>query len=176
MRKTPSFLIILLCLFLCGCESIPKQALAMVGITLENRQMQTRYFESDNELTILSACSSVLQDLGFNLDESETELGLIVASKDRDATDAGQVVLAIALAAFTGTAVPVDATQKIRASIVTCPSSETENRMAVRVTFQRIVWNTQGNISKLEMLNSPEMYQGFFEKLSKAVFLEEHAI
>jgi len=51
---------------------------------------------------ILSAVAAVLQDLGFNLDESETKLGVVVASKDRDAVEAGQVVGAIVMAALFG--------------------------------------------------------------------------
>ena len=75
-----------------------------------------------------------------------------------------------------GTYAPYDQKQKIKASIVTSPAGETETRTSVRVTFQRIVWNTDGQISRLERLNDAEMYQGFFDKLSKAIFLEAQGI
>lgn len=121
---------------------------------------------------ILSACAGLLQDLGFNIDESETKLGLIVASKQRSAVDAGQVAAAVLVAVLTGVATPTDKEQKMRASIVTRPVGEDGGSIAVRVTFQRIVWNTQGKVTKMEGLSDPKAYQEFFDKLSKAVFLE----
>ena len=155
---------------------IPKEALRLTPESLQQRQTQSRYFDTDDEAAILSASAAVLQDLGFNLDESETDLGVLVGSKQRDATEAGQVAGAIILAIFTGAVIPIDDHQKIRASLVTKPSGEEEKRVTVRITFQRIVWNTDGNISRNESIDEPEIYQEFFSKLSKSVFLEAHAI
>ncbi len=159
-----------------GCGGIPKDALSMNAATLEDRQIQTRMFDTSDEIKILSASASLLQDLGFNLDESETDLGLIVVSKDRTAIEFGQVLLMATLSAFSGTSAVYDYEQKIRASVVTSPVGEAEDRIAVRVTFQRVVWNNYGQVSRREKLNDPEMCQEFFEKLSKSVFLEAHGI
>jgi hypothetical protein len=154
---------------------IPKEALQITEQTLAERQMQTRKFETSDEKMVLSAVAGLLQDLGFNLDESETQLGLVVGSKKRDATEAGQVVFAIFAAAF-GAYTPIDKVQILRASVVTRPTGENREHTAVRVTFQRIVWNSDARVSKAEALKDPEQYQEFFEKLSKSVFLEAHAI
>ena len=159
-----------------GCGGIPKDALSMNKATLEDRQLQTRLFDTSDEEKVLSASAGVFQDLGFNLDESETDLGLIVGSKDRGATEAGQVFLAIMVSAIGGTTAVYDTTQKIRISLISSPAGENGERIAVRVTFQRVVWNNYGQVSRRERLNEPEMYQEFFDKLSKAVFLEAHGI
>lgn len=120
--------------------------------------------------------AGVLQDLGFNIDESETRLGIIVASKDRSAVSGGQVAGAVILALL-GAPTAIDKTQKTRVSLVARPASMASDTNAssghlVRVTFQRIVWNTQNQVSRIESIEDALIYQEFFEKLSKSVFLE----
>ena len=93
---------------LIACQQrIPKEALQLSPESLADRQLQTRLFETNDEAMLLSASAALLQDLGFTLDESETGLGVIVASKDRDATEAGQVVMAVAFALL-GANMPID--------------------------------------------------------------------
>ena len=145
----------------------------MSEVTLQQRQLQTRRFDTKDEKKILTAAAGLLQDLGYTIESSAVPVGMIMASKDREAVDAGQVAGAVVVAALFGTRVAVDSHQKIRVSLVTRPVPE---GIALRVTFQRIVWNTDNNISRLEFLDDPAMYQEFFDKLSKAVFLEAHSI
>jgi len=168
-------LIILTATSLVACvQTIPKEALQLTNESFELRQLQTRSFDTSSEKKLLTAGAGVLQDLGYNIDESEMDLGVIVGSKDRDATEAGQVVGAILIAALGGGTVPIDKDQKIRASLITHPSGKKTTKL--RVTFQRIVWNTQGQVSKTESIEDPKIYQEFFDKLSKAVFLEANEI
>ena len=162
---------------LVGCETIPKDALKLSPESLEQRSLQTRKYEGISEQDILAASAGVIQDLGFNLDESETKLGLMVGSKERGATDAGQVAAAVVLALFTGSVMEVDKNQLLRVSLVVRPTAENDDKNHfVRVTFQRTVWGTENNITRIEALDDPEMYLEFFDRLSKAVFLEGHKI
>lgn len=169
--------------FLSGCAgTIPSEALQWSPETVKFRQLQTRKFETLDEAKLLQAAAGVLQDLGFNIDESETRLGVLVASKKRDAKEAGQIVgsallfLVTCFGALYCAPMPVDETQKIRASIVTRPTDDQGQNTALRVTFQRVVWNTENEVSKTEPLDEPEAYQEFFNKLSKSIFLEAHEI
>ncbi len=162
---------------LTGCQQrIPADALILSPQTLEQRQIQTRRFDTNDEAKVLSACAGLLQDTGFNLDKSETKLGLIVASKERSAVSAGQIATSVILALLVGVYMPTDRNQTMRASIVTSPAGESGKQIAVRVTFQRIVRDENGKITKRESLVDPTMYQEFFEKLSKALFLEANAL
>jgi hypothetical protein len=158
-----------------SCQTgVPPDALKLSRESLERRQLQTRAFDTADETLLLQASAGVLQDLGFTLDESETELGVIVASKDRSAVEAGQVAGQIAMALLFGVYTPIDKNQKIRASLVTRPLNP--ERSAVRVTFQRMVWNDQGQVSKAEFIGDALIYQEFFDKLGQSIFLTGHSI
>lgn len=158
-----------------GCaQRIPETALALKPDTLALRQLQTRRFETTDEKMLLQAGAGVLQDLGFNIDESETKLGVIVGSKTRDATEAGQIAGAILVGVLFGVVPPTDKEQKIRASLISKPMDN--GSTTVRVTFQRIVWNNQGQISRTESVEDATIYQEFFEKFSKAAFLSANQI
>ncbi len=169
--------LLLFCCFaavLSGCASIPKEALTLSETSLSDRQMQSRKYEINDEAKILSACAGLMQDMGFNLDESETELGVIVGSKQRSAVDATQIFFAILVSAISGAPVPTDHEQTMRCCIVTHPLGDTH--IVVRVTFQRIVWDTSGQITHREGIKNPEVYQEFFDRLSKAIFLEGQSL
>ncbi|BCS88007.1 hypothetical protein [Pseudodesulfovibrio sediminis] len=239
------FLVLALTALMFGCApKIPKEALLLPPESMANRQMQTRQFETGNEEAVLLASNAVLQDLGFNLDETSTELGVVVASKNRDATDGGQVFLLALLGGLGNNPNAVnmaDATQLVKASLVvrglhqggeaedtdlsperieevrakvftvlyeglqeTFPKDaceriarsmaedtadilangldtllsvkDTPGSTAVRVTFQRVIFNKLGQINKQEQINDLEVYQEFFEKLSKSLFLEANQI
>lgn len=152
---------------------IPEDALKLSPTSLEDREKSTRRYDT-NESNVLSASAQALQDLGFQLDESETKLGVLVASKKSDATDYGQIGLMVAVALLGGGAQPVDKEQMFRASVVS--QSVGTKSTKVRVTFQRVVWNTQGQMTRIEAIHDPKYYQGFFDKLSESVFLEGHKI
>ena len=123
----------LICLsvfLLSACQaSIPKDALLLSPESLADRQMQTRRFETTDYKTMLSSAGAVLQDLGYNLDESDTTLGILVGSKISDATSGAQIAGSILMALLGGGAMPVDKEQHIRVAIVMreiAPSPPTE--------------------------------------------------
>lgn len=154
----------------CTPTTVPPEALQLSATAMQDRQMQTRRFGTKDEEKLERAAAQVLQDLGFQIDDSETKLGVIVASKSRDARETGQIVGAVVVAILFGVAMPTDKNQKIRASLVT-KQVDNGNDTIVRITLQRTVWNTRNEISKNEAINDPKIYQEFFEKLSQSVFL-----
>jgi len=164
-------------LLVAGCAvTTPQDALKLSPTSLMDRQLQTRVYEDVSEAEILSASVAILQDLGVKITEVETDLGLIVGEKMRDATEPAQIAGAIFLALF-GANTPIDDRQKIKFSLVTTPASSATvvSRWRVRLTIQRIVWNTQNQVSRIEALNDADIFAGFFEKLDKSLFLEQQS-
>ncbi len=181
-RNIPIFpCALLVYLVVSGCATgIPKEALELSPENLKIRQLQTRRYDTDEKKLLISS-ASLLQDLGFNIDESATDVGVITCSKRREAVSGSQVAAAIALALLTGAPPPVDKEQLIRVSVVTHPirvdeKDPSRNQTAVRVTFQRIVTNTQGQITRREGIIEEQIYREFFDKLSKSLFLEAQEI
>jgi hypothetical protein len=169
-----AFLLVLICLV--GCVGVsPEADLTLTPELLQQRQLQTRRFDTSDEQTILKTCTALLQDTGFNIDESETQLGIITGSKRRDATDPAQWALYI-VGAFFGVSIPPDDNQIMKVCVTTRRVGEGGKQVAVRVVFERIVFNTEQQISKIQALSDPKIYQSFFEKLAKALFLDAHDI
>jgi hypothetical protein len=162
--------------------------------TAQNQALQTRMFETTDEKELLSASAAVLQDLGFQIEESISDVGILRAAKERGAREYGQEINQ-ALIALISTAsiivggtivmVPVDVHQQINATLTTRRSDTDASRFSVRVLFHRSLWKGDGNVGdqyiapgqqKMEVILDQKIYQQFFAKLSKSVFLEAHKI
>ncbi len=178
----------------CVTHTQSEELFQLVPESAANRAIQTRFFETKNEAELLSASAAVLQDLGFQVEESVREVGFLRATKERSAREYGQDITRFAVFLLSTALVfveqspivmPVDLHQKIAAALVTRPVNLDATRQEVRVMFYRVVWKGEGSTGRqgippgeqrMEMLRDPVMYQTFFAKLSKAVFLEPFAL
>ena len=174
----------------CATPTTPAELFQLTPDSAKTLAMQSRLFETRDEVELLSASAAVLQDLGFQVEESVRATGFLRATKERSAREHGQditrfvvaiVSLPLALLQSGPLILPVDLHQKIGAVLITRPVNPASTRHEVRITFYRIVWKGDGaagdsavppGSQRMEMLRDPIMYQQFFAKLSKAVFLE----
>ena len=181
---------------LAGCvtRAHPEAFFQLTAESPGNKAMQTRLFETKDEAELLSASAAVLQDLGFQVEESVQDVGFLGATKERSAREYGQAISRFLIWIFStplilGRQLPimisVDLHQKIAATLVARPINPEGTRREVRIIFYRVVWKGDGQADrhyippgqqKMEMLRDPAMYQQFFAKLSKAVFLEAFAL
>jgi hypothetical protein len=114
--------------------------------------MQTRIYPTNDEIYILKACAELLLDNEFQVKEAESRLGWIDASKFK-------VVQNLNFYAF------------VNVSVVTLPVQGRSGAIAVRVIFYQV---TPGQ--GISMVKELAIYQEFFVKLSKALFLEAQQI
>ena len=115
--------LLILPIALTGCATtVPPDAFTVTKALLDQRQLQSRRFNGITEESALVSSSNVLQDMGYNLENSEVSLGVLTANKQRDATDAGEVVGAVVLALLFGVRAPVSKSQSIRVSLVIQPA------------------------------------------------------
>ncbi|MDH5498904.1 MAG: hypothetical protein OEY12_15830 [Nitrospira sp.] len=187
--KGRAFATIVALAFLSGCiaHTEPAELFALTPDIPKNRAMQTRMFETPNERELLSASAAVLQDLGFQVEESQRQVGFLRATKERSAREYGQYIrqVLVLILSLGKLMQPVDLHQKIAASLIARPLNAEATRQEVRIMFYRVVWQGDGQVDNqyippgeqhMEMIRDPEIYQQFFAKLSKAVFLEAHRI
>jgi hypothetical protein len=174
-KRRPGLAILLGTMFLAGCvapnPNWANQAAMKIGKprpdAIAIREQQTTRLDGVNEPAVLLEATQVLQDLGFNIEESAPRYGLLAGSKERDATETGQVVgqvaATVALAVLGVRYNPVwDTDQVVRVTLTTRPLQNRQT--AMRVSFERIVTNTEG-ASRVELLIGPEFAQGFFAKV-----------
>ena len=168
----------LLVTLLAGCVSandVAKQIGQPPADALKLRAMETRRYDTKDDNAVLSTASATMQDLGFIITESSLQGGLVTGSKQRDATEggqiAGQIALTVVLAVLGSYHQPVwDVDQTIQATIVAYPI-ENSKQTDVRVSFDRIVVDTNGT-RRPELIIDRGIYQEFFQKFSSAITLE----
>lgn len=151
MLASRSILSLSLCAALgCAASAPPPEALALAPIPRAEREMQTRVYAVEDVGTVLSACIAVLQNHGFSAEDQDHALGVIVAFKDGEA--AGHRT-------------------RLRASVAAQPAGEFGLETQLRVTFQRLAWNSRGRETAREAIRSEPEYAGFFDEVAEALDL-----
>jgi len=172
---------------LAACETLPRDAFRLSESALATREMQTREYASMTDTEILSASTAVLQDMGYAIEEVEEPLGVLSASKRADATNKleafGNLALDGMKCVFTlffgcdgENYGEIDDIQDIRLTLVSRPTLDNGSDVVVRITIQRVIWDKKGRLSEQQTITDGTVYASFFDKMSKAVFLEQEGV
>jgi hypothetical protein len=159
-------------LALAGCQATPAQqiaALTPTGAGTAARARQSRRFETSDRALMLQAALGALQDLGFTIDESNAETGVIVGSKTAGAQIRAQVTVRAAPSA------PGASASSASGSAPNSASSPAPGSI-VRATFQRYRPRPGAMLAVGETLDDPLLYQGFFERVAQLAFLTAQEI
>lgn len=68
-------------LILGGCAATTPMNITGAGTQLETRQIQTREYDTLDKAMTMRSVVATLQDLGFTIDQADTELGTITATR-----------------------------------------------------------------------------------------------
>lgn len=144
---------------------------------------QTRVFPTEDRNDVLLAGAAALQDMGFGITGGERRFGLLVGSKHADVEGAGVghaiaegavVATTLLLSLMVGedlvTDLPEQIGQQIHVSILVSPS-RTRPGTEVRISLDRDMIYDQG-YTVPDHTELPLVYEEFFDRVSKAVFLE----
>ena len=170
--------ILFLVILFSGCATTSKEMVKLEETSLKERQIQSRIYNTLDEKKVLSSSIETLQDMGFNIDEINRQFGVVTSSKTRDARETGQQIGLFVLAVLFGANImdSADPTQIIRTTVVTTPKAKSSKDMMVRVTLQRVMKNSKGLVIGVENIKDEKIFQAFFDKLSKSIFLEAQNI
>lgn len=163
-------LAILLVLVFLGAGCAPPQPKPPPMTQLQIRQMQTREFEVGDPLLVMKAMANVLQDLGYFIEEANSELGLMKARKEVDLESRDSYWFRVYLGQ--------DALYR-KTMIIDCSvnvSAFGKNKTRVRVIFSRKVLNQRGGAMQVGQVTNARVYQEFFAKVSKSVFIQKEKI
>lgn len=168
-----------------GCATAVSQPMILPEDMLAQRQLQTRQYDLVDEAQVLQACMALLQDMGFQIDEGASRLGVILGSKMRDANSltagerAGVALVALGLLAGGYTAplalLLVDKINaqpvRIDVGVFTRTPGEGGKRVAVRIVFRETAYK-DGRPALPHIVKDETLYREAFERLSKALLLE----
>jgi hypothetical protein len=171
----PGLLLIPL-LLIAGCASTAPNLFTRSEGASAQHALQSRQFETPDEERILTVCAVLLQDMGFQIDEAASALGVLSASKLRDANrltpgerfGVSVVQLGLLVGVYTAPLALflMDANKekpvKIEVGITTRKTSRDGGYVSISVAFK------ENDVH----ITDPAVYQAFFDQLSKALFVE----
>lgn len=156
MKKTLCLLLVAPFL-LSGCVTNGDQMAAFSSDVsqVQQRQIDSRVFEMDDETMLLQAVVGVLLDTGFKVTETNMAQGLVSAQKGKS----GFGLLA---------------GRDVRITVTTF--KVTDSSIRVRATLQDISTGVDPRYTRGEQVRDARVYQEFFDKLAQSLFLEANQV
>lgn len=139
---------------------------------LEVRAFQTYIFDTADNKLVMKAMFNALQDEGYVVRNAVIELGLITATREVDLapgryTDGGVGV-------FGWQAPPAFA--KLEVYDFTGNVSELGEQTRIRISFQRKVFDSRGQVIEVQPIDDAAFYRDFFSRIDKSVYLQKERL
>lgn len=148
---------------LAGCTMPGQQDVQQTQ--LQEREYQTRLFDTTDQKAVMKALLGALQDDGFVISQANTDLGLLSAQKEVEVKNEGEAFMATLLAGSEAT-YQNNAIQEATAN-VTAFGQQTR----VRLNVVQKVMDNKGGVMDVRPIADQKFYQDFFETVSKSLFI-----
>lgn len=139
------------------------------------REVQTRTFDNVDAHTAMKAAIDMLQDGGFAIERTDSDLGLIIGRQAVVRRPSGGLrALKYVGAAFSYGLIgliPLNKTDELEASVNITGIDDQSVR--VRIVIQRRQLDKNGRLKKIEALNAGPVYQDLFELLGRSLFVSQ---
>lgn len=139
---------------------------------LQKREIQTREFDTNDTKLVMKAMMHVLQDDGFVIKNAVLDLGLLSAEINVNIENKTQMFLA-ALANSNGGQARWNKQEMIEAS---ANVSEFGGKTRIRMNFQRKTIDNMGCPVDVQTILDSHVYQTFFNKVDKSLFIQNENI
>lgn len=199
-------LLLLCCSVLVGCATVVDGTNSPQISQLQLRALQSRSYEGSDEATVIKTLLNVLQDEGFLVHYGDMALGLLNANKTLDSASVNQYPVSLGSGQYhpgglgikpdysyysntqpekftlgevnppSGPFATSSDNNLIRSIDATVNVSKFGDKVKVRVSFQRKLLNMGGLVLDLSPLVSPKLYQEFFAKVDKGLFIQKQGL
>jgi len=148
---------------------------------LQVREFQTQTFDTADSQLVLKAMFNVLQDDGYVVKNAVTQLGLMTATKEidlalgRSGPTAGDISNSMGSKLIVGQSEPTSY-RKVEIHDFTGNVSEFGEQTKVRVSVQRKILDSRGNVVEVKPIEDLTFYQDFFSRMAKSVYLQKERL
>jgi len=152
---------------LSACATAPRNHLTTALMPPGAARTESRDLAIDDPRPVVAAAVEILRNMGYEIDPSGSDGRTVVAWKMQDITSAGRGNPELVLAFLGDGPIAIAKERKIRASFTVATQPPPGRGVSADIAFQRITWDTAGDIMQVEPIDDRKLYEGFFARLSQ---------
>lgn len=151
---------------LSACATAPQNNLTAASHPVASTRSGTHNLAADDTRAVVAAAADILRNMGYEIDRSASDGDTVVAWKTEDIAPAQRGNPELILAFLGDGPISIARERKIRASFSAARPAARDG-ITAGITFQRITWDTAGEIMQVVPIEDHKLYDGFFARLSQ---------
>jgi len=152
---------------LSACATAPRYDLTTVSTPPGAARTESRDLAVEDPRPVVAAAMEILRNMGYEIDPSAGDGRTVVAWKAEDITATGRGNPELVLAFLGDGPIAIAKERKVRASFTVATQAPPERGVSADIAFQRITWDTAGDIMQVDPIDDLRLYEGFFARLSQ---------